>query len=466
MTATAISAATLPHETEPTPMLQFGFYAFCIFNLAVYSRIFEWKFTYLHVPLITSSIALLGAGMDGRLLATFRSRIGICMAALTLLYAANVPLSTWRSESFTIFTGEWLKSLMTFMIAGALVVTFKQCRTALNSIGWGSAIAAVLTLVLGKASIDGRLQVGRGTLGNPNEIAFILLLGLPFLCVIAADSAAAKPKRLLALCLAFCCTFALIRTGSRTGLIGLFILSLLIFFRASFFGKILMAIAVASLGALAITAFPAVVERYGTMFLGTDAISQARTAQEAMNISSAVDSSHERRTLLIESLQATAEHPLMGVGLGAFGAYMAGKAIAAGHTAHFQGTHNSYTQISSEAGVPALILFLCIMIFIFDGLRKIFKRARQSPTSVGRQVANVAFALMSSLIAYSIYIFFDFVAYDITLPVLAGFAIALSDTAGKALDVAEANANLGEHPAAVQTILLPLRRRYPVQPAV
>ncbi|MGA7235094.1 MAG: hypothetical protein WBY44_05420, partial [Bryobacteraceae bacterium] len=60
MIATPSAVDKVPHETEPTPMLKIGFYSFCLFNLAYYSRFFEWKLSFLHVPLITSSLALLG----------------------------------------------------------------------------------------------------------------------------------------------------------------------------------------------------------------------------------------------------------------------------------------------------------------------------------------------------------------------------------------------------------------------
>ena len=61
MIATPTYALPAPQEIEPAPLLKFSFYCFCIFNLAYYSRFFEWQLWYLHVPLVTSSIALLGA---------------------------------------------------------------------------------------------------------------------------------------------------------------------------------------------------------------------------------------------------------------------------------------------------------------------------------------------------------------------------------------------------------------------
>ncbi len=175
-------------------------------------------------------------------------------------------------------------------------------------------------------------------------------------------------------------------------------------------------------------------------------------------------SSEARRKLLINSLKVTAEHPLLGVGINGFGAYMAKKETAEGIIPRYQGTHNTYTQVSSEAGIPALIIFLCIMIFSFQGLLRVYKRAKRSPTKVGRQVADLCYALISTLTAYAVCVFFDYVAYDATLPVLAGFAIALGSAARNALEVAEYNQATA--PVVAQAVVFPVRQRYASSSAV
>ncbi len=444
-----------PHDGEVTPLMKISFYCFCLFNLAYYSRFFEWKLIFLHVPLVTSSIALLGAALEGRLLATVRSRIGACMAFLTVIYAINVPFSTWRGESFQVFTQQWLKAVMAFLIAGALVVTFKQARTALNSIGWGAAIAALLAITNGQASA-GRLVVGRGTLGNANELAFILLLGLPFMWLMVMDKGGAIVKRILALGMTCGMGYTLLRTGSRAGFIGFCLLCLMLFLHASPVGKLALSMCALALGMLLFSSFPKMIERYKTMFDASDAMADALTYTEAREIDSAIESAAARRRLLVNSLQVSADHPFKGVGLGAFGSYMAAQERAQGLNPHYQGTHNTYTQISSEAGIPALICFLGIIAFSFQGLLRVYKRAKRSPAATGRQVANVSFALISTLTAYSVCVFFDFVAYDATLPVLAGFAVALTHAGTKALDDAERSQVA---PIDIPQPVFPVRRR-------
>src|SRR5580658_2636515 len=118
MTAVQSFAPSMPQEAAPPPLLRISFACFCVFLLADYSRVFEWKLAFLHVALASAIIALAGAAMGGRLTAVFSSRIGMCMAILTALYTINIPFSSWRGGSFTTYTHEWLKAFTVFAIAG------------------------------------------------------------------------------------------------------------------------------------------------------------------------------------------------------------------------------------------------------------------------------------------------------------------------------------------------------------
>jgi hypothetical protein len=434
MIATPTYALPAPQEVEPAPLLKFSFYCFCIFNLAYYSRFFEWQLWYLHVPLVTSSIALLGAAMEGKLLSTLGSKIGICMAALTALYAINVPLSSWKAGSFQTFTQDWLKSVTAFLIAGALVTNVRHCRTALNSIGFGSGIGAVLVNWKGQI-VGGRLVMGRGSFANSNEIAFDVLLGLPFLTLIVLDGKSGKLKRLLAFCLICNSVFTLLRTGSRTGIIGFAVLCFLLFLRAPIAGKAGMAFVAIVFMVSVMTVFPnSLKERYLSIILGSDVKGMAQNSAEAMQLDEAVSSSAARRQLMINAVKVSISHPIFGVGIGQFGAYMSGIERLEGRQSGWQGTHNTYLQISSEAGTPALILFLTIMLLSFKGLRRLYKRADLIAAPESREIANMAFALDASLVAYAVCVFFDYVAYSATLPVLAGFTIALVQIGKTSLD--------------------------------
>jgi O-antigen ligase len=112
---------------------------------------------------------------------------------------------------------------------------------------------------------------------------------------------------------------------------------------------------------------------------------------------SAFASAEIRRDLLWKSVMVTASHPFFGVGLGNF-------QILSGS---WHGTHNSYTEMSAEGGVPALILYLIVWWRAFFYVRAV-KRYRH-----GRPEHRVwAKALMGSLLAFLVASFFSNYAFQ------------------------------------------------------
>jgi O-antigen ligase len=267
-----------------------------------------------------------------------------------------------------------------------------------------------------------------------------------------------KLKRLMAFCLIGASVVALLRSGSRAGLIGFVVLCFLLFLRTSVAGKAAMAFVAMVFVMLVMTVFPnSLKERYLSIVLGSDVKEMAVNNAEARQLDEAVSSSAARRRLMMNAITVSFSHPLFGVGIGQFGTYMSGVEKLEGLHSGWQGTHNTYLQISSEAGTPALIVFLIMIWLSFKGLRGLYKRADLIAAPETREVANMAFALNASLVAYTVCVFFDYVAYAATLPVLAGFTIALVQAGKTSLDALEGRKNA---PPQVQLVNLA-----PVNPA-
>jgi O-antigen ligase len=119
-------------------------------------------------------------------------------------------------------------------------------------------------------------------------------------------------------------------------------------------------------------------------------------------------SSGARRELLIMSLKLTATHPIFGVGPGQF--------QAATHTWFV--THNTYTQLGSEVGIPGLILFVLILRRVFRNLKDVTKtkRFRSDP-----QVEIFTRALRASFAGYLLGAFFASYAYELFIYALVAF---------------------------------------------
>jgi O-antigen ligase len=436
-TPSSVYSATEAIPT-PTPLQNLAFYCFWVFNLVNYSRVLELSSHSFHIPLILGAIASLCAVLGGGLGRTLRSTLGICIILLTALYAANVPFSFYRSGSLGLFTGEWSKSVLLFLIAGSVVMSLRQCRWALYSIAMGAALETVIVAWKG-TMIDGRLALANGSFANPNTIAGGVLWGLPCLGLMFADSRAGKFRKLLVGAMIVGALMVLLRTGSRGGLIGLVVVVFCVFLRVSLPQKVLMVLALGVLVAIVGALLPDVVERrYATIFSDAEAASDDQlSAQDVAALGGAIGSSRARKALFLRSLKVTMEHPIMGCGIGQFGAYTAGLDSQAGMRASWQGTHNTYTQVSSEAGIPALVVYMVLLVSCFRSVGACYRRAVQIDTMRARDIANVAYALRTWLWVYAISTIFSYIAYSSALPLIAGLTLGIVGAAQPELALAE-----------------------------
>ena len=124
-------------------------------------------------------------------------------------------------------------------------------------------------------------------------------------------------------------------------------------------------------------------------------------------------SASQRTEVLKRSIWVALRYPLFGVGLGNF------------HhkSEHELGTHNAYTQVASETGIPAMIVYIIFLVHPLRKLRMIERELfeRNEPS----RFYYLAIGLQGSLIAYMVASFFAAVAYQWYIYYLVAYAIAL-----------------------------------------
>jgi len=136
----------------------------------------------------------------------------------------------------------------------------------------------------------------------------------------------------------------------------------------------------------------------------------------------ALGSQTQRLALLRQSVKYALLHPLLGVGPGQFAVAASEELQGEGKPAPWLGTHNSYTEIASECGIPAFLLYSAVIFLVLRSNLRIYRRAS------GREsdgVSALAFCLLASALAYAVDTLFFHVAYSSYLPAIAGLSIAL-----------------------------------------
>jgi O-antigen ligase len=124
-------------------------------------------------------------------------------------------------------------------------------------------------------------------------------------------------------------------------------------------------------------------------------------------------SSSQRTQVLKRSILVAIRYPLFGVGIGNF------------HHKSFQelGTHNAYTQVAAETGIPAMIAYI---IFLIHPLRKLRLMEREMyERNETSRFYYLSIGLQASLVGFMVASFFAAVAYQWYIYYLVGYAIAL-----------------------------------------
>jgi O-antigen ligase len=220
-----------------------------------------------------------------------------------------------------------------------------------------------------------------------------------------------------------------LKTGSRGGLLALVASVGFLMLRATpaqrFLGGLLTLILL--VGTVA-TLPQRTLSRYLTI---VDSSAEEQAASDPY-LQSALGSSQERRRVLLDSLAVTAYNPLFGVGPGNFTPHAADLAKAEGRRGMWAVTHNTYTEVSSETGIPGLILLVATLVAVFRQLGSIWRRARKQPEA--NWIKQAAFCLALSMTNFSICIFFCSMSYQFYLPAMVGLVVAFGFAASRELD--------------------------------
>ena len=406
-------------------------YVFARFSLMSEILTFGLGFN-IYLIVVVGSLAAFATAVTGGFRRFLLAPPAYFLVGFMLWLVATIPFSTWRGGSFGLLKTSFMTDFSMFFMIVALTLTWRQCVLLMNAIAIGGAIDFIATRIYG-GSEDGRLIMSFGTLGNPNDLATHLLIALPF-CVLLLLNHKSMVVRPLALAAAIAMLYAIIQTGSRAALLSVGVCVIYAFFRGTATQKFGLAAGGALVILLTLAFQPAsVLLRYASIFSNNVQVEAAN----ATDYEYAVGSEAARKQLLIDSIMTTLANPLFGVGPGNYASADADKKNGAGQTATWQVTHNSYTQVSAESGVPGFILFAGLIISTFTMVASTYRHTRKHPQL--RYISNTAFILLLTLAGFGVNIFFSALAYTYYLPTLAAISIVVCTLAKQELRRFEAS---------------------------
>lgn len=382
--------------------LGFVYFGLLLFMVVYFIRPEDWIPWLALVPVakITGILILLAVVFSlGKVRWQFPLEI-ISLSLLTVQLWLAVPFSpVWRGGAFKVML-DFSKLLPLVLVIYWAVRSMKRLQWILFVQTVSVAVISIVSILVARTT-GGRLRgVISGVYGNSNDLALFIDLSLP-LCLAFALTTRSIWKKVAWTIVMLGMIYAIVLTASRAGTIALVVAALVCLWQLGVKERrfyLFLLVPVAVLG-IVMSSGNSLERRF-----------EQTNTDSSRRVTEASESAQQREQLLIESLKVTAQHPLLGVGPGNF-------VIISGF---WHVTHNSYTQISAEGGIPALLLYVFIFWRAAANLRNIKQYA-----NTRKGVRLFSMALQASLAAYLVGSFFASLAYLLFPYFLVSYTSAL-----------------------------------------
>jgi O-antigen ligase len=311
--------------------------------------------------------------------------------------------SFWRANSLNELGSTWLKTFAIFFLLCQTTVSIKRIKLMIWTIVLSEFVVNGYSCILGKqgnTDLDGRyFGIAKGILWG-NTLGIFVGMTLPFMAVLLLHKST-KLKSLLLACTFFTSAWVVIASASREGVTCMATSTVLIWvfvLRGRVLERIIGAF-IFVIATVAVVLSPGVLhDRISVSFDADSATSRTQI--------SAMDSTLSRMILLQNSLKYTFEHPLFGLGMGNF---MVANGIDTQQAGGWLVTHNTYTELSSEGGIPAFVFFIGLIVV---SLRQSWQI--QSVRQFDREVRWFARALFVSILVFTIGCVFASLSYGLS----------------------------------------------------
>jgi O-antigen ligase/polysaccharide polymerase Wzy-like membrane protein len=402
MAAAAIGIRRRHRIFEVPDATKFGFFWLSAFFVVYCARPEDWIPGLKFIPLakITAILAILALFASvGRTKRTFRDipqEGKILLVMVVLLFVDALLSPVWKGGAISQ-TIDFSKVLVTWILAFLLITTFDRLRRIIFIQTVSVVVISVVSLIKGRHQPRLEGVIG-GIYANPNDLAFAMVLTLPFALAFLITSNS-NLKKILWFFGIVTMLAALFLTASRAGFIDLVISGVVIMWHFGVRGKRHMLIAGTALACIVL-----MVVAGGKLYDRFAALS-GNSATEG----SAYGSFEERKYLMQRALVGIEHYPVFGIGINNFNSY----------SGVWREVHMTYLQVCVEGGIPVLILYL---MFFWKGFKNL--KILRKTQNLDEQTVLFVGALHSSLVGFAVGACFAPEAYQF----FPYFAIAFTAT--------------------------------------
>lgn len=364
----------------------------------------DWIPGFKYVPLakITAILAMWGLFSSlGRTKRTFKDipKEGkYLLAMIGLLYVGGFLSPIWKGGAVSR-TIDISKVFVAWALTFLLITTFDRLRRIIFIQAASVVVICIVSIIKGHdmPRLEGVLG---GIYSNPNDLAFAIVLTIPFALafMLTAKSVFVKVIWLGGM---LCMMTAIFLTASRAGFIDLILCGAVTLWHFGVRGKrYYLIVATAFLTVLLmVTVGGKLYDRF-TALSGDSATEQ-----------SAYGSYEDRKYLMLRALNGIEHYPIFGLGVNNFVTY----------SGIWHEVHMTYLQICVEGGIPCLILYLMFFGRGFKNLGILLRTKNLDPDIVlfvGALHSSLIGFIVGALFAPEAYQFFPYFAVAFTSTLL------------------------------------------------
>jgi len=316
-----------------------------------------------------------------------RAPQGKWMLALTVGLALSSTMSTNPAASWKLFTEVFVKMLIMYGLVVHLVSAKPQAvrlHVSLALCTVGLALAAIDVRLSGLATVEGNRAGLVGLLGDPNDLALVLLIYVPLFVELALD--ARGLLRLFGITMFGILVMGLLATVSRGGALGLVVaLGCTLYDRGRLSIRLLAAPTVAAVivGMLVLA---------GVNDRSSGALTPGQLDDSALG----------RLDMWQSGIRMLAHNPVFGVG---FGQFPDNYQTYARNPVHWEArdAHNSFVKAAAETGLVGFIPFMALVLLTIRTAYRGRKAVVPDDTPMERAVRR---SLFPSMIGFCVAAFF------------------------------------------------------------
>jgi O-antigen ligase len=359
-----------------------AFFWLSAFYVVYCARPEDWLPGLKYIPLakVTGILAVVGLlNSLGRTRRTFRDiprEAGYLLALIGVLLASALLSPIWKGGALN-HTLDFAKVYIAWVLTFLLVTDLQRLRRIIYIQSASVAIICVVSIIIGHSQPRLEGVIG-GIYSNPNDLAFSVVLTLPFCLafLLTARSALAKLSWIAGMLIM---GLALFMTASRGGFVTLMVTGTVCLWYFGVRGRRFFLIAITGVTVVLLLAVAG-----GPLMSRMGAIAGKADTQQQEK---AYESYEQRKFLMRRAIEGITHYPVFGLGVRNFQQY----------SGVWRDVHMTYLQIAVEGGIPALILYLLFFSRGFSNLRRL-RRKRD----LDEQTTLFIGALHSSMIGFVI----------------------------------------------------------------